>query len=187
MKVTACERSLGVRVGREMGRTGDRQRCAERAEQRPERIGTKHAAMRRREEMETLARGSEDERQDGKSGTVSEWGRAKEKRESWIRGHWVQMREYTTKYALAARTSPIEARRTFSSSTAKNCRRGRDQCQRVASLFPQATRLGRGAHIVRTADVTRIVTLTERPFVRNHSHQSEPSRVRPVEQRNAGQ
>lgn len=46
--------------------------------------------------------------------------------------------------------------------------------------FPPAASRGGGAHIVRTADVTGIMTLTKRPFVRNDRHQSEPSRVRPV-------
>ena len=94
------------------------------------------------------------------------------------------MREYTTKYALAARTSPIDARRTFSSSTAKNCRKEgvNTGVSELLAFFLPSGQPGRAAHIVRTADVTRIMTLAERPFVRNDRHQSEPSGVRPMEQ-----
>lgn len=117
---------------------------------------------------------------DGKQDAEEKRARAKD------RGIDDQMREYTTKYAFAARTSPIDARRTFSSSTAKNCcEEGENtSVSRLLAFFLPRGQTGRAAHIVRTADVTRIVTLTERPFVRNDRHQSEPSGVRPVEQSN---
>ena len=157
-----------------------------RAERRKahEGTGTKRAAMRRREEMETAARACETNDKNDWAGGCQD--RSEGGKREIEEGDWDQMREYTTKYALAARTSPIDARRTFSSSTAKNCRKEgvNTGVSRLLAFSLPRGQPGRAAHIVRTADVTRIVTLTERPFVRNDRHQSEPSGVRPVERRN---
>lgn len=72
----AAKGHLSVLVGREMGRTGDHKDAQREEEKAHER---NRAAMRRREEMETMAL-ARDERQEGMSGTDVKIG-AKGKRD----------------------------------------------------------------------------------------------------------